>query len=58
MPVLQFTSIVFTANHYVLDAYGGLGAGLLGLLLAVALQRWGYPFARRIAERWQMPASG
>jgi len=51
MPVLQFTSILFTANHYILDALAGLGAGLLGLLIAIALQRWGYAYLRRVFER-------
>jgi hypothetical protein len=49
MPVLQFTAILFTANHYILDAVGGLGTALLGLLIAIALQRWAYPYVRRIA---------
>jgi hypothetical protein len=48
MPALQFTSILFTANHYVLDAMAGLGVGLLGLLIAIALQRWGYAYVRRL----------
>jgi hypothetical protein len=51
MPVLQLTSIVFTANHYILDAMGGLGVAMLGLLIAMALQRWGYTAARRLARR-------
>lgn len=46
MPVLQFTAILFTANHYILDALAGLGTGLLGLLVAIALQRWGYAHLR------------
>jgi hypothetical protein len=51
MPVLQFTAIVFTANHYILDAMAGLGTGLLGLLVAIALQRWGYAYFRRTLHR-------
>jgi hypothetical protein len=51
MPVLQFTAIVFTANHYILDAMAGLGTGLLGLLVAIALQRWGYAYLRRTLHR-------
>jgi hypothetical protein len=51
MPVAQFTSILFTANHYVLDAVAGLGAALLGLLIAIALQRWGYSAIRDASER-------
>jgi hypothetical protein len=49
MPVAQFVSILFTANHYVLDAFGGLGAATLGLLVAMALQRWGYGALRAVA---------
>ena len=48
MPVLQFTSILFTANHFILDALAGLGTALLGLLIAIALQEWGYPALRRL----------
>jgi hypothetical protein len=57
MPVGQFLSIVFSANHFVLDAFGGLGAGVLGLLIAMALQRWGYSAIRSGAERL-LPAEG
>jgi len=48
LPVGQFTSILFTANHYILDAMAGLVVGLLGLLVAMALQRWGYASLRRL----------
>jgi hypothetical protein len=51
MPVLQFTSILFTANHFILDAFGGLGAAVLGVLIAIALQRWGYASVQRAAGR-------
>jgi len=57
MPVGQLSAIVFTANHYILDAIGGLGVALLGLLVAIALQRWGYPAVRRLVERVPEPAS-
>jgi hypothetical protein len=53
LPVAQFTSILFTANHYILDAMAGLVVGLMGLLIALALQRWGYPALRRAIERRQ-----
>ena len=49
LPVGQFTSILFTANHYILDAMAGLIVALLGLLIAMALQRWAYPRVRRLA---------
>lgn len=55
MPAGQFFAIVFTANHYVLDAFGGLGAAVLGLLIAIALQRWGYSAIRSAAERLLPP---
>jgi hypothetical protein len=51
MPGLQFAAILFTANHYVLDAFGGLGAAVLGLLVAIALQRWGYGAVRSAVEK-------
>jgi hypothetical protein len=51
MPVAQFFAIAFTANHYILDAFGGLGTAALGLLVAIALQRWGYSAIRSAAER-------
>jgi hypothetical protein len=50
LPVGQFTAILFTANHYILDAMAGLVVGLLGLLIAMALQRWGYARIRRWME--------
>jgi hypothetical protein len=50
MPVLQFTSILFTANHYILDAMAGLVVAVLGLLVAMALQEWGYAAIRRLAS--------
>jgi hypothetical protein len=51
LPVLQLTAILFTANHYITDAMAGLVVALMGLLVAMALQRWGYPYVRRIAHR-------
>jgi len=51
MPVGQFLSIVFTANHYTLDAMAGLVVGLMGLLVAIALQYWGYAAIQRIVAR-------
>jgi hypothetical protein len=56
LPIGQFTSILFTANHYILDAMAGLVVGLMGLLIAMALQRWGYARIRRLAgERSRGP---
>jgi hypothetical protein len=48
MPIGQFASIIFTANHYILDAMAGLVVALMGLLVAMALQRWGYASLRRL----------
>lgn len=58
MPVGQFTSILFTANHYILDAFAGLVVALMGLLVALALQRWGYAGIRRAVERRRGVADG
>ncbi len=55
MPIGQFTAILFTANHYILDAMAGLVVALMGLLVAMALQRWGYAAARRLVERLSTP---
>ena len=49
MPIGQFSAIIFTANHYILDGIAGLAVVPLGLLAAMALQRWAYPAARRLA---------
>jgi hypothetical protein len=51
LPIGQLTAIVFTANHYLLDAAAGLVVALMGLLIAMALQRWAYPAVRSWAER-------
>jgi len=56
LPWAQLAAIVFTANHYITDAAAGLVVCLGGLLLALAMQRWGYPWLRRwAAERWDVP---
>jgi hypothetical protein len=56
LPVAQFTAILFTANHYILDAMAGAVVGLMGLLVAMALQQWGYPRIQRFAAE-PAPAS-
>lgn len=43
----QLAAILFTANHYMIDAMAGVVVALLGLLVAMALQRWGYTAAQR-----------
>ena len=55
MPIGQLAAIVFTANHYIFDAMAGLGAAILGLLVAMALQRWGYAGVRRWVDRLRIP---
>jgi hypothetical protein len=57
MPIGQFTAILFTANHYILDAMAGAVVALMGLLLAMALQRWGYAGVRRMVDRLLPPAT-
>lgn len=55
LPWLQMAAIVFTANHYIVDALAGLVVCLGGLALALALQRWGYP---RLRARVGVEAGG
>ncbi len=57
MPVGQFAAVIFTANHYILDTMAGAVVALMGLVLAMALQRWGYAGVRRLADRLQQPAT-
>ncbi|MBI2724193.1 MAG: phosphatase PAP2 family protein [Chloroflexi bacterium] len=47
LPWAQFAAIVFTANHYIVDAVAGMVVGLAGLALAAALQAWFYPALNR-----------
>ncbi len=47
-PITQWSSTVFTGNHYLLDGVGGLLAASCGLAFAVAMQRWGYAALRRV----------
>lgn len=46
LPWLQLAAIVFTANHYIVDALVGLVVCMMGLALAGGMQRWGYPWVR------------
>jgi len=50
LPWAQLAAIVFTANHYTLDAFAGLLICLVGVLLALWLQRQGYPSIRHRFE--------
>jgi hypothetical protein len=50
LPWAQLAAIVFTANHYIVDALVGLVVCLAGTCLAWGMQRWGYPWlAARVA---------
>jgi membrane-associated phospholipid phosphatase len=45
-PITQWSSTVFTGNHYILDGVGGLVVAALGLALATFMQRRGYAYLR------------
>src|SRR5207247_474701 len=55
LPVLQIFAITMTANHYLLDAVAGGGVAVLGIAVALVLQRWGYPLAREWLRRVALP---
>jgi hypothetical protein len=44
MPILQLFSITLTANHFFLDALAGGIVAIAGLALALAVERWAYPW--------------
>ncbi len=43
LPWAQLAAVVFTANHYILDAAAGCAVCVVGMALAIAMQRWVYP---------------
>ena len=45
--VLQSVAVVATANHYIFDGVVGVAVCLVGLAIAVGLERAGYPGIRR-----------
>jgi len=55
LPSLQVFAITMTANHFLLDAVAGGIVAVLGILVAVALQRWGYPLVRSWLRRLPLP---
>jgi len=55
LPTLQVFAITLTANHFLLDAVAGGIVALLGIGLAMALQRWGYPLAGHWLRRIPLP---
>ena len=58
LPIAQILAIVVTANHYFVDALAGMVVALMGLGIAVAMQRWVYPRLGRLAQRlpWLSPS--
>lgn len=59
LPISQIFAIVVTANHFFLDALAGMVVALMGVGVALALQRWAYPPLGRLARRlpWLVPSS-
>lgn len=58
MPVLMSIAVVVTANHYFLDIAGGVAVALIGLFLAVQLDRHGERIKRLfLGEREQSQPS-
>ena len=55
LPTLQVFAITMTANHFLLDAVAGGVVALLGIGVAVALERWVYPVAGRWLRRLPLP---
>jgi hypothetical protein len=54
LPWAQLAAIVFTANHYIIDAFAGLVVCLVGTVSAWGMQRWAYPWLQREAgRRWR-----
>jgi hypothetical protein len=51
LPWAQLAAIVFTANHYIVDAFAGLVVCLAGTVLAWGMQRGVYPWLRRETDR-------
>lgn len=48
LPWAQMAAIVFTANHYIVDAAVGCAVCVVGLALAAGMQRWVYPAVQRV----------
>ncbi len=51
LPWAQLAAIVFTANHFIVDAFVGLLVCLVGTALAWGMQRQFYPWVRRRIQR-------
>jgi hypothetical protein len=50
LPTMQVFAITLTANHFLLDAMAGGVVALIGVALALALQRWAYP----VLDDWSL----
>jgi hypothetical protein len=55
LPVLQVFSITLTANHFLLDAVAGGIVAVMGIGVAVWLQKWGYPALARWVRGLPLP---
>lgn len=55
-PVLMFSAVVTTGNHYVIDGVLGSIVALVGLAGALALNRWVYARPRRAGAHLVAPA--
>lgn len=55
LSVMQVLSITSTGNHFFMDAIAGALVSLIGLALAVAMGRWGYPRLAELARRLPWP---
>src|SRR3990172_1847444 len=47
LPWAQLAAVLFTANHFIFDALVGVVVSLMGLVIALLLQRYGYAAIRR-----------
>ena len=56
LPLSQIFSITTTANHFLLDAAAGGVVAMMGLGVAFALRRWGYPWTGEQLRRLPWPA--
>ncbi len=56
LPVLQIFSITLTANHFFLDAAAGGVVAMMGLGVAIILDRRGYPLLVQWVERLPFPS--
>ncbi len=56
LPALQVFSITMTANHFLLDAVAGGIVALAGIALALAVERWVYPWVGGQLRRSPVPA--